>query len=126
MRLDNWKRELAKKLCLSAIRDGFGRWNGDDLTLAKGLLTIIACLGLNAVHRTLKIQGDLDVAIKKADASIAAKAAESEKAIAEIRAGAMEAVAEVARDAAAEIVAVMGGKADADAIATAVDQRMKG
>ena len=35
------------------------------------------------------IQADLNVAIAKADAQIAAKSAESEKAIAEIRAGAM-------------------------------------
>ncbi len=73
-----------------------------------------------------KIQADLDVAIEKADAEIAAKAAESEKAIAEIREGAMEAVAEVAKDTAKEIVAVMGGKADAKAVAAAVTARMKG
>ncbi|WP_420012791.1 F0F1 ATP synthase subunit B' [Tateyamaria sp.] len=72
------------------------------------------------------IQADLDVAIAKADAEIAAKAAESEKAIAEIRAGAMEAVAEVAKDTAKEIVAVMGGKADAKSITSAVTARMKG
>ena len=66
------------------------------------------------------------MAIAKADAGIAAKAAESEKAIAEIRAGALDAVAEVAKDTAQEIVAVMGGKADADAITAAVSARMKG
>ncbi|MEM6372473.1 MAG: F0F1 ATP synthase subunit B' [Pseudomonadota bacterium] len=73
-----------------------------------------------------KIQADLDVAIEKADASIAAKAAESEKAIAEIRAGALEAVAQVAKDTAAELVTAMGGKADAKSIDAAVDARMKG
>ena len=72
------------------------------------------------------IQADLDVAIEKADAEIAAKAAESEKAIAEIRAGAMDAVAEVAKDTAQDIVAAMGGTADAARIAAAVDTRMKG
>jgi len=72
------------------------------------------------------IQADLDVAIEKADAEIAAKAAESEKAIADIRAGAQDAIKEVAKDAAAEIVAVMGGKADAKAITAAVNARMKG
>jgi F-type H+-transporting ATPase subunit b len=72
------------------------------------------------------IQSDLDVAIQKADAEIAAKAAESEKAIAEIRAGAQEAIKEVAKDAAKEIVAVMGGKADARTIGAAVNARMKG
>ncbi len=73
------------------------------------------------------IQADLNgVAIAKADAEIAAKTAESEKAIAEIRAGAMEAVTEVANDTAMEIVAVMGSKADAESIDTAVAARMKG
>lgn len=73
-----------------------------------------------------KIQVDLDVAIQKADAEIAAKAAESEKAIAEIRAGALDAVAEVAKDTAKEIVGAMGGKADAKAVNAAVTARMKG
>ena len=73
-----------------------------------------------------KIQADLDVAIEKADASIAAKAAESEAAIAELRAGALVAVAEVAKDTAAEIVATMGGTADAKTVDDAVSARMKG
>lgn len=73
-----------------------------------------------------KIQADLDVAIQKADAEISAKSAESEKAIADIRAGAVQAVAEVAKDTAQEIVSIMGGKADANAVAAAVTARMKG
>jgi F-type H+-transporting ATPase subunit b len=44
-----------------------------------------------------EIQKDLDAATAKADAEIAAKAAESEKTIAGIRDGAAAAVAEVAR-----------------------------
>jgi F-type H+-transporting ATPase subunit b len=73
-----------------------------------------------------EIQGDLDIALQKADAEIAAKSAESEKAIAEIRASALENVKTVAKDAAKEIVAVMGGKADAKTITAAVTARMKG
>ena len=72
------------------------------------------------------IQSDLDVAIAKADEEIAAKAADSEKAIAEIRAGATEAVQQVARDTAQEIVAALGGKAEAKVITAAVDTRLKG
>ncbi len=72
------------------------------------------------------IQADLDMAIAKADAEISAKAAEGEKAIAEIRAGAVEAVKEVAKDTAKEIVAAMGGKADARSVTSAVTARMKG
>ena len=72
------------------------------------------------------IQSELDAAIAKADAEIAAKAEESEKAIADIRAGAAEAVKEVARDTAQAIVAAMGGKTDADMVSKAVDSRLKG
>ncbi|WP_212525152.1 F0F1 ATP synthase subunit B' [Actibacterium sp. MT2.3-13A] len=72
------------------------------------------------------IQADLDMAIEKADAEIAAKSAESEKRIAEIRAGAMESVTEVATDTAQEIVAALGQQADAKALADAVANRLKG
>lgn len=72
------------------------------------------------------IQADLDVAIAKADAEIAAKAAESEKAIAEIRAGALDAVRDVATETAQEIVVAMGAKPDAQAIKSAVSTRLKG
>ena len=51
--------------------------------------------------------------IAKADTKIAAKAAESEKAIAEIRATSAESVKAVAKDTAKELVAALGGKADA-------------
>jgi F-type H+-transporting ATPase subunit b len=72
------------------------------------------------------IQADLDVAIAKADAEISAKAAESEKAIAEIRAGALASVEEVAKDTAAEIVSALGGKASAKVVGAAVAARLKG
>lgn len=79
-----------------------------------------------AAETKAAIQADLDVAIAKADAEIAAKTAESEKAIAEIRAGAMEAVTEVARDTAMELVSVLGGQADEAKVTAAVAARMKG
>lgn len=72
------------------------------------------------------IQKDLDLAIARADLEISAKAAESEKTIAAIRDGAAAAVAEVARDVAAELVAVLGGGADAIAVKAAVTARLKG
>jgi len=72
------------------------------------------------------IQKDLDAATAKADAEIAAKAAESEGKIAEIRAGALEAVEAVAKDTAKELVAAMGGSADARAVTAAVSARLKG
>ncbi len=71
-------------------------------------------------------QADLDDATAKADAEIAAKLVESEKKIAEIREGAMESVKDVAKDTAKEIVAAMGGKADARTVTAAVNARMKG
>ena len=73
-----------------------------------------------------EIQKDLDAATAKADAEIAAKAAESEKTIAAIRDGAAAAVAEVAKDVAGELVAALGGKADAATVTAAVSARLKG
>ncbi len=73
-----------------------------------------------------EVQSDLDNAIAKADVEIAAKSAESEAAIAEIRAGAVESVKAVAKSTAKEIIAAMGGKADAKTITAAVTARMKG
>jgi F-type H+-transporting ATPase subunit b len=72
------------------------------------------------------IQKDLDAATAKADAEITAKAAESEKRILEIRASALESVTEVAKDTAKEIVAALGGKADARSVTAAVNAQLKG
>lgn len=73
-----------------------------------------------------EIQKDLDAATAKADAEISAKASQSESRIAEIRAGAMDAVTEVAKDTAKELVLALGGKADARSVTAAVTARMKG
>jgi F-type H+-transporting ATPase subunit b len=73
-----------------------------------------------------EIQKDLDAATARADAEIAAKTAESEKTIGAIRDGAATAVAEVARDTAGELVAALGGSADAKTVTAAVSARLKG
>lgn len=73
-----------------------------------------------------EIQAELDAELQKADAQIAAKTAESEAVIAEIRAGAVKSVTEVAKDTAKELVAALGGSADAKTITAAVNTRMKG
>jgi F-type H+-transporting ATPase subunit b len=73
-----------------------------------------------------EIQKDVAAATAKAEVEIAAKTAESEKHIAEIRAGAMDAVTEVARDTAKELVAALGGKADAKSVTEAVTAALKG
>lgn len=73
-----------------------------------------------------EIQDDLKDAIARADAEIAAKSAESEKAIAEIRAGAVDAIREVATSTVGEIVTAMGGKANEADLAAAVAARIKG
>lgn len=73
-----------------------------------------------------EMQAELDVAIKHADAEIAVKAAEGEKAIAAIRKNAMASVKDVAKDTAKEIIAHLGGKADAKAVTAAVTARLKG
>ena len=72
------------------------------------------------------IQQDLAKATAKADAEISAKTAESEASIAEIRAGAEEAVGVVAKDTANELVAGLGGTADAKAVGVAVSGGLKG
>lgn len=72
------------------------------------------------------IQAELDVELRKADAEIAARTAESEKAIAAIRDSAVESVGAVARDTAEALVAALGAKADGDTVAAAVAGRMKG
>jgi F-type H+-transporting ATPase subunit b len=72
------------------------------------------------------IQKSVDVEVAKADAQIAAKAAESEKSILEIRAGAADAVAAVAHDTTSALVAALGGTVDAKALAAAVSARLKG
>ncbi|WP_458791687.1 F0F1 ATP synthase subunit B' [Yoonia sp. MH D7] len=71
-------------------------------------------------------QSDLEKEIKRADAKIFAKAAESEKVIAEIRDGAVKSVTQVAKDTAKELVALFGGTVDAKTITAAVTARMKG
>lgn len=73
-----------------------------------------------------EIQKDLDKEMAKADVAISAKAAESEKRIGEIRAGALEAVTAVAKDTAKELVSALGGKADAASVNAAVSARLKG
>ena len=73
-----------------------------------------------------EIQAELDVDLQKADAQIAAKTAESQAAIAEIRDGAIKSVTAVAKDTAKELVIAFGGTADAKTITAAVDARMKG
>ncbi|CUH86901.1 F-type ATPase subunit b' [Phaeobacter sp. CECT 5382] len=79
-----------------------------------------------AAEARAEIQVGLDEAIAKADVQISAKAAESEKAIGEIKAGALESVKVVAADTAEALVAALGGKADTKAVAAAVADRMKG
>lgn len=80
-------------------------------------------------HETREeIQASLQVEIDKADAQIAARAAEGEARIAEIEAGAMATAEEVARDVATEIVRALGPgqDVDADAVASAVANRVRG
>ena len=92
----------------------------DALTMARGEAAKIVA------SAKADIQKDLDKAIAKADADIAAKAVESEAKITEIKAGALDAITEVAKDTAREWVIALGGKADAKSITAAVAARLKG
>ncbi len=75
----------------------------------------------------VEMQKDLDKAIAKADLEIAAKAAESEKAISAIKDSAVQSVEEVANATANNIVdAILPEAADAKTIKAAVAARLKG
>ncbi|MBC7156481.1 MAG: F0F1 ATP synthase subunit B' [Rhodobacteraceae bacterium] len=73
-----------------------------------------------------EMQADLAEALARADAEIGARAEESGRRIAEIRAAALDTVGEVARDTSAALVAALGGNIDDARIARAVAERMKG
>ena len=93
----------------------------------KALAEARAEAGRIVAEAKAEIQKDLDAAIETADAEIAAKSAESEARITEIREGARKAVEEVATDTAVAVVqAVMPGAGDKKAVAAAVKSRMKG
>ena len=72
-----------------------------------------------------EMQEELEVAMQKADAEIAARTAESERRLSEIRDSATAAVEEVARDTAREVLTALGQKADGRAINAAVTARLK-
>lgn len=92
----------------------------------KALAEARAKAGEIAAAARAEIQKDLDAAIERADAEIAAKAKESEAAVSEIRAGALASIEAVAKEAAQDIVAALGGKATAKAVGDAVAARLKG
>ncbi len=73
-----------------------------------------------------EMQEKLEVAIQKADAEIAARTAESERRLAEIRDNAAAAVETVARDTVREVLGVMGTKAEDAAVDAAVSAQLKG
>jgi F-type H+-transporting ATPase subunit b len=73
-----------------------------------------------------EIQLQLDIELAKADAEISARTAEAATALAEIRDSSVSSVKDVAKATAKEIVAAMGGKADAKTVTSAVTSRMKG
>lgn len=73
-----------------------------------------------------EMQAELDVQLAKADAEIAARSAESERRIREIRDASIEMVSEVSKDVTKDIVEAFGGKADARSVNAAVAARLKG
>ena len=111
---------------LAAAEDLKAKAQEAEAAYEKALIDARAEANRIAAETKESIQADLNAAIAEADEKIAAKAAESEKAIAEIRAGALDSIKVVAKDTAKEIVAAMGGKADAKTITAAVTARMKG
>lgn len=92
----------------------------------KALADARAEAGRIGAETKAEVQAEIDAAIQKADAEIAARTAESEVKIAEIRDGATAAIQDVAKDTAEAVVAAMGVDVDKAAIAAAVDARVKG
>jgi len=84
-----------------------------------------AAAGKVIAENRAAIQAELNLAIAKADAEISARASESEVRIKEIRDSAAEAVTEVAKEAAKDIVQAFGIKADARSVTAAVNARIK-
>ena len=111
---------------IAAAEDLKAKAQDAEAVYDKALIDARAEAGRIVAETKAGIQADLDKAIATADTKIAAKAAEGEKVIAEIRAGALDNVKVVAKDTAKEIIAAMGGKADAKSITAAVTARMKG
>ncbi|MFU8897857.1 F-type H+-transporting ATPase subunit b [Roseinatronobacter thiooxidans] len=73
-----------------------------------------------------EMQAELDVQLAKADAEIAAKSAESERRIRDIRDSAMDMVSDVSKDVTSDILNVFGAKADGRSVTAAVNARLKG
>lgn len=92
----------------------------------KALADARAEAGRIAGEAKAEMQADVDAAMVKADAEIAAQTAESEARINEIRAGAAEAVKDVARDTAKEVVSALGIDIDDKAVEAAVASQVKG
>ena len=92
----------------------------------KALADARAEAGRIAAEAKAEMQAEVDVAMQKADAEIAARTAESEAKIAEIREGAAQAVREVAKDTAKEVVAALGVDVDDAAVDAAVAAQVKG
>tara|TARA_B110000977_G_scaffold28813_1_gene37179 strand:+ start:924 stop:1451 length:528 start_codon:yes stop_codon:yes gene_type:complete len=111
---------------IAAAEDLKAKAQDAEAVYDKALIDARAEAGRIVAETKAGIQADLDKAIATADTKIATKAAEGEKVIAEIRAGALDNVKVVAKYTAKEIVAAMGGKADAKSITAAVTARMKG
>jgi F-type H+-transporting ATPase subunit b len=79
-----------------------------------------------AAEAKAEMQAEIDVALKKADAEIAARTAESEAHIAEIRDGAAAAISGVAKETAEAVASSLGLDVDKGALDAAVDERTKG
>ncbi|MXQ09470.1 F0F1 ATP synthase subunit B' [Alphaproteobacteria bacterium GH1-50] len=92
----------------------------------KALADARAEAGRIAAEAKAEMQAEVDAAVQKADAEIAARTAEGEARIAEIRDGAATAVNQVAKDTAEAVAAALGVDVDRAALEAAVDERTKG
>ncbi|MRX49978.1 F0F1 ATP synthase subunit B' [Paracoccus sp. S-4012] len=78
-----------------------------------------------AAEQKAGVQAEIDAAIAHADAEIAARAAESERRIGEIRESSLDDARSVAREVTAELVRAFGGQPDEASVTAAVDRRLQ-
>ena len=111
---------------LAAAEDLRDRAKAAEAAYDKALADARSEAGRIIAAAKAEMQAELDAELARADVQISARTAQSEKVLGSIRDQAVQSVAEVARDAAGEIVRSFGASAEDAAIRAAVAARMKG
>ncbi|ARO13470.1 ATP synthase F0, B subunit [Ketogulonicigenium robustum] len=111
---------------LSAAEELNQKARAAEAAYQKALADARAESGRIAEQTRTAIDADLKAELAKADAQIAVKVAESEKALGDIRDQAVTSITRVAKDTVGEIVGLFGVSAEGETLSAAVDAKMKG